>query len=636
MNFIELRRRLECAEQRFIHFFAAGKALATISFKELAARAATLRARLQDQGLASGSRVGILSPNSVDWLIWDLALIELGCTVVALPDDLLQDRGAAVFDIYDLALVVRSQDAPAAAVLDGHPHVAAMHDMAVQPLTCRQALGDRPFGVDRVCSLTFSSGVSGTPKCLMINAAGIEWDVLHYIPEYRPRPDDRLLIFLPLTHQQQRLLLYAAYWLSTSLILIRPEQLFDALKRTQPTLCLAPPLLYEGIHERFLAAMDALPPKRRAQFELLRRWASRVPGWLGVRLRRALFRKVHEGLGGRMRLMITGMAPIKRPVLDFFAEAGIALFEAYGLTETGVIAANLPGHARVGSVGKPVKGSRVCVAEDGELLVSRPHFASHGYLDDQGHSLPFTPGKPVATGDIGRFDEDGYLYLLGRKKEIIITSQGHKLHPERIEAMLHDHPAVAKAVVFGDTFKHLVILVSLRVPETPELVAEINTLAADVGRRVGQAAQISKVVFITEQFTLANGLLTRSLKLNRRAIEARYSVQLFGRERQPAMELTAEQLGALDPALVAEVSSIWREILECANVPLTVNFFDLGGDSLSAMRVANHVHERLGVQLQLEDLLREPTVYGMVKRLSAARPSPAPSEPEQALEEGAI
>jgi len=637
VDLIELRRRLETHERLIHHLTATGEASA-ISFSELARRASGLRQRLASQGLAAGARVGILSPNCIDWLVWDLALVELGCTVVGLPEDLLPDLGAQVFEIYDLSLVVVGADLPAKALLQGHAHVTELHLLAQEPIAPRKMQGDRPFGVEGVCSLTFSSGVSGRPKCLMINAAGIDWDVRHYIPEYRPRRDDRLLVFLPLTHQQQRLLIYAAYWIGTSFILIRPEQLFDALPRTAPTLCLAPPVLYEGIHERFLAAIDALPPRQRALFNGFRRLAAALPGTLGQAARRVLFRKVHQGLGGRMRLMITGMAPIKRSALDFFNEVGICLLEAYGLTETGVIAANVPGACRPGSVGKPVEGSCVTIAEDGEVLVSRPHFASHGYLDDDGFAQPFVPGEPVATGDMGRFDEDGFLYLLGRKKEIIITSQGQKIHPERVESLLHEHPAIGKSVVFGNDQKRLVALVSLRVPRTEKVVAEVERHAGEVSARLGAAFSIGRVVCTADLFTVANGLLTRSLKLNRRAIEARYSMALFDREARRTAPLSPEQLRRLDPKVVQTVGVIWSEVLERQQIELTDNFFDLGGDSLCAARVVSRLHEQLGVQLRLEDLMRTPTVHGTVAAVMAAQAAAEalPAGPGLAVEEGAI
>ena len=638
MDLIEIRNCLE-THQRQIHYLTATGETASMPFAGLAARSAELRQRLVAQGLGAGARVGLLSPNCIEWLMWDFALVELGCTVVGLPDELVHETGGQIFEIYDLSLVAVADDAPAAAVLRDHPHTADFHRFAQDPIRLRTPKGDRPFGVEGVVSLTFSSGVSGRPKCLMINAAGVDWDVKHYIPEYRPTPDDKLLIFLPLTHQQQRLLLYACYRIGTSFILIRPEQLFDAFGRTAPTLCLAPPLLYEGIHERFLAAVESLSPGRRAVFDGLRRFLNLIPGPLGRIGRKKLFAKVHDGLGGKMRLMITGMAPIKRATLDFFNEAGIALLEAYGLTETGVIAANMPGSVRPGAVGKPVKGSRIIIADDGEVLVERPHFAAHGYLDEEGRAQPFKVGEPVATGDIGRFDEDGFLFLLGRKKEIIVTSQGQKIHPERVETLFYEHQAISRCVVFGNDQKHLVALVSLRVPRTDEVVADIERHAAEVGPRLGAAFSVGRVVCTEDQFTVANGLLTRSLKINRRAIESRYSMALFDREVRRAEPLSDEQLRRLDPEVVRVVSAIWSEILGKQQIELTDNFFDLGGDSLCATRVVGRIDEQLGVRLRLEELMRFPTVYGTVTAVSAAQKAlqaQAPAEAEAAFEEGSI
>src|SRR5262249_34954974 len=153
--------------------------------------------------------------------------------------------------------------------------------------------------------------------------------------------------------------------------------------------------------------------RKKKLVQTLRAAARAVPRVLAQPLRRVLFGPVYAALGGRMRTMLTGMAPIKRPTLEFFDELGLPLYEAYGLTETGVIASNTPAAKRLGSVGKPAKGCRITLGDDSEILVHREQFASFGYLESS-QGPTFVAGEPLATGDIGRFDEDGFLYLLGR------------------------------------------------------------------------------------------------------------------------------------------------------------------------------------------------------------------------------
>jgi long-chain acyl-CoA synthetase len=616
MQCSNLRARLETFGDRHVYFLLEQGTVGQRSFVELAAEVGELVDHLRLQHVGPGWRVGIVGPNSIDWLVWDLALMEIGCTVIAFPDEVLLQRGAAVFELYDLAFVARARgnDNPA---LAGSAHTCWLDDR--KPiLTARGPTGSSPFPVQEVCALSFSSGASGVPKCLMINPHGIASDVLSYVPEFELRPDDRILLFLPLTLQQQRLLAYAAYWHGISIALCRPEQLFEAMAALRPTLCLAPPLLYEGIYERFAAALEELPARRRRWAESLRSLAKKLPAPLGAPLRRVLFKRVYAALGGNMRLMMTGMAPIKRAVLEWFEELHVPLYEAYGLTETGVIASNTPRAKRIGSVGKPVKGSRIALGEDGEILVHREQFASFGYLPWDGSGEPFQPGAPVATGDIGRFDADGYLYLLGRKKEVIITAQGYKVHPERIESLLNRHPSIAQAVVLGDEQKSLVCVICIRKARTPELEEEIAGEVQRVNDGLDTSARIGKVVLTQERFTLANGLLTRSMKLDRRAIAKRFAMELFG-QGDAVAEPTAEELAEVDAELLAIVQETWQVVLGKRNIPLKAAFFDLGGDSLTAMRSMTHLEERLSTAITIRDLYQDPTILGVARLLTRER-----------------
>ncbi|QJE03669.1 AMP-binding protein (plasmid) [Massilia forsythiae] len=636
MNFLNLRPRLKTFADRHIHYLDESQVARQISFPDFADKAEALIERLRAAGVQPGWRVGMVAPNCRDWLVWDLALMELGCTVVAFPDDMVQEQGVKLFESYDLSLIVLARDGVPSA-LRAHPNTAWIDMLGTGRIEWRTRSGRVPFPVDDVCALAFSSGVSGTPKCLMINRRGIEWDVEHFVPSFRTLEDDRLLLFLPLTHQQQRLLAYAAYWHGTSIALTPPEALFPALEKLKPTLCLAPPLLYESIHERFMAALDDMAPGKRRLVGALRTVAKALPGFVGTPVRKLLFQRIYATLGGRMRLMITGMAPIKRAALDFFEELGIDLYEAYGLTETGVIAANTPAGKRLGAVGKPVEGSIITLGEGGEVMVQRSQYASFGYLHPDGSTELFPVGAPMATGDIGKFDQDGYLYLLGRKKEIIITSQGHKIHPERIETLLNAHAEVGKAVVVGNQHKQLVALISLRRAATPQVEQALGAWLAAINSRLRDAEQIGKFVLTDVQFSVANGLLTRSLKLNRRAIEKRFSMELFGMSSVDEQPLSEEEIRSVDPDLLQLVKATWEAILERSNLPLKENFFALGGDSLCAMRIIAHLQEKTGTGISVRELFQDPTILGVARCLSNERDAlPAEETLLLGAEEGAI
>ena len=227
---------------------------------------------------------------------------------------------------------------------------------------------------------------------------------------------------------------------------------------------IAPPTLFEAFETRF----SNLPWWKRIAARVLGELARRAP-FAGVRARfaRAVFADAYGALGGRMRVMITGMAPIKRSTLELFALMQLPLYETYGLSECGSISLNVPSAHRIGSVGRLLPGVEVTLAGDGEIIVRREHATTRGYFAcaEGEHERTFLGENRVATGDIGRFDEDGYLYLVGRKKEIIITRGGEKIHPEAVEAEIDACPDVAKSVVLGGG--DLATLVAVVFPRDP-------------------------------------------------------------------------------------------------------------------------------------------------------------------------
>ena len=608
MVFSDIITSLESCQDKFVHYFENKTEVCKLSFSELLQSSREILQQLKRCNVRKGMRVAIIGPNSVEWLKWDLALMELGCVVVSLPDEIVLEHGMGLVESLDLSLIVKDSNS-SHTLFDNCPYFTTM-DTKILNVVPRKVSGNSPFGVDDVCALTFSSGSSGRPKCLMINPRGIKWDIENYLPVYKPRADDRLLIFLPMTHQQQRLLVYASYKLKTSFIFVNPDQLTNALSHFHPSLCLAPPLFYDGIYERFIGAIEEMNPLIRHTLSAARWSLNRLPKIISNPLKRRLFKDIYSGLGGKMRLMITGMAPIKKPVLAFFNEIGIPLFEAYGLTETGVIAANVPGASRAGSVGKPVKGCKVTIGNDNEVLVLRNHQTTFGHIEMNGKSHPFDLNKPVPTGDIGQLDSEGYLYLMGRKKEIIITAQGHKIHPEFLESMLHEHESIAQAVVFGDGQKHLAAVIFVRHNLSDSLKSDLESFAVQLSERLSQSFPIGKVVFSNDIPSLGNGLLTRSLKINRPAIEARFSMALFDREKIIIAEPTDEELSEIDNKILAVVKTAWEDVLERSNLPLNANFFDLGGDSLSAMRIINSIQDELDVTVSLSDMVLQPSIYG--------------------------
>ena len=473
-------------------------------------------AQLKSWGIQPGMRVGILAGNCYEWIIYDLALLELRALSVAFTDDFAGMTSDELIDKYSLSLLLvpasdkerrNARQSAAVAFLDAKNSGVRAIDRE-----CPQA--DWEF---ETIGMVFSSGSSGRLKGLKLSRKGVEASVDAFTKMADPRPDDCLLLFLPISNFQQRLMYYSALWYGVDFIVTDPSRLFRALKDLHPTVLIAPPMFYEAIETRFYN----LPPWKRWAARILGGIAQSLPSKpLGEKLARRLFKDAYEALGGRMRLMVTGMAPTKRSTLELFRLMQLPLFETYGMTEFGGIALNVPGAARMGSVGRLLPGVRVELAADGEVIAVREHRIASTYFEcAEGEAeQTFIGPDRVATGDVGRFDEDGYLYLIGRKKEMIITAGGTKIHPEIPESAIDACPEVARSVVFADADSPALVAVVLpRNPNDASAKMRIQKFVDEISEQK-PAMAVSKVIFSEHAFSRENGFLRPNLKLDRKKI----------------------------------------------------------------------------------------------------------------------
>jgi long-subunit acyl-CoA synthetase (AMP-forming) len=315
---------------------------------------------------------------------------------------------------------------------------------------------------------------------------------------------------------------YSALWSDFDIIITDYTKLFAAMKALDPTILIAPPILFQMIHSDF----ERLPQARRENLLRLGRLLSLLPSaTLRLMLARRLFRDFHAQFGNRMRVLVTGMAPIRREMGRFFETMQLPLCESYGMVEAGSITYR-PAHCReFASVGKPLEGVQLTFREDGEIVVHRAQPMTLRYFqcaEGENERTFIGPGQ-VATGDIGRFDEDGNLILMGRKKELIITAGGYKLHPEVVEQQINDLPGVLHSVLFlRKDAANLTCVVDLD-PITGDgarerIKKEINALQS-----AKKAAQFVDVIFADQPFTRETGMLRPNLKVDRKAIIARYA-----------------------------------------------------------------------------------------------------------------
>jgi long-chain acyl-CoA synthetase len=515
MDLRELRSHIaEQKHQNVILTFEKGQ-VASRSRQTVVEDVAAACQRLRGWGIQPGMRVGILACNSYQWIIYDLALIEIRALSVAFTDDFAGMSADEMIEKYSLSLLlVQASDQAHRKSQSGAVALIDAECSGARAINRPPARPDPEF--DNT-GIVFSSGSSGRLKGLILSRRGIEASVDAFTKAAGSRPDDCLLLFLPISNFQQRLMYYSALWYGFDLIVTDPTRLFRALKDLHPTLLIAPPMLYEALETRFYN----LPAWKRRTAKILGALVGALPSRpLREKAARALFKDAYEALGGKMRFMVTGMAPIKRSTLELFRLMQLPLFETYGMTEFGGIALNLPGANKLGSVGRLLPGVRVELRPDGEVIAIREHRIASGYCEcaEGEEKQTFISDDRVATGDIGRFDKDGFLYLVGRKREMIITAGGTKIHPEIPETAIDACPDVARSVVLADPDALTLVAVVLpRNPQDEPAKARIRQFVDEIGERQPGMA-VSKIIFTDIVFSRENGFLRPNLKLDRKKV----------------------------------------------------------------------------------------------------------------------
>jgi long-subunit acyl-CoA synthetase (AMP-forming) len=503
-----------------VYAFERGKATA-YPFAQLAADAEHTQARLEAWGVRKGMRVGIYAPNSYPWLVHDLALIRIGAVSVPFTDDFAGQVNQALLDRYDIALLLLAKR-HAKLFAPCPDHVAFLDDEngAVAALP-RMPAAEADSGDHH--SLVFSSGSAGGLKGLVISRKGVE-DTLPPIIDAIGAGDsagDSMQLFLPMSNFQQRNMCYAAIWNDYDIIITDYTQLFAAMRALNPTILIAPPVLFEMIYSEF----SKLPAWKRAAVTALGNILALFPRAVRLKLSQALLPDLLGQFGSRMRRLVTGMAPIRRDIGRFFEQLGLPLCESYGMVEAGSITFR-PAHSReYGSVGTVLDGIRLSFQEDGEIHVHRDHPLTLRYFQcaDGENARTFVAPGIIATGDIGRLDAKGNLFLQGRKKEQIITPGGLKIHPEVIERELNACGEVARCIVFlKPGASQLTCVVDMVQPEADGARDRAKKFATGM-KSIRGAFQHVDVVFAPAPFSVENGMLRPNMKVDRKKIAATYT-----------------------------------------------------------------------------------------------------------------
>lgn len=538
-------------------------------------------------GVRFGDRVAIMSRTRYEWTLFDFALWTLGAQPVPVyPTSSAEQVFWMLHDAEVTACVVEHEDhaMTVGSVVDRLPRLQRLWQLdagrgAVAELVEAGAEIDedvvhrhrRAVTPESVATVIYTSGTTGRPKGCVITHANLmfETDMLigRWEPVFRSRPGDpaSTLLFLPLAHVFGRMVEVAAIRGAVKLghqPVMAAAELLPDLAAFRPSFVLAVPYVLEKIFHA--ARRRAEAEGKRGPFdkavEVAVRYAEALehkafgigPGpSAALRMQHQFFEKtvygkVRDALGGRVRHAMSGGSGMDRQLGLFFEGAGITVFEGYGLTESSAAAtANPPERTKYGTVGQPVPGTTVHIAEDGEVWLHGGQVFS-GYLNDPRATAAVLNDGWLATGDLGVLDEDGYLTITGRKKEILVTSGGKSVAPAGLEERVRNHPLVAQCIVVGNDRPYVAALVTLdqesvdhwlamqnRPPlpaaelvRDPALEAEIRRAVVTANTAVSQAESIRTFRILAHPFSEEHGLLTPSLKLKRKAIEKAYAVEV--------------------------------------------------------------------------------------------------------------
>jgi long-chain acyl-CoA synthetase len=552
-----------------------------ISSRQLYGYVVALARVLKQWGVQKGDRVAILSENRPEWMITDFACVNTGIVDVPIYATLtaeqtlylLQNSRAKVIFVSTLEQLRKVQSIQAKTSLE---KIVVMDDIAEVNVVPMWSLikdasleRDEQFDAqahqitpDDLATLIYTSGTTGTSKGVMLSHGNLTACAVMASQQTQWTPNDVYLSFLPLSHVTARHVDYVCYLEGVSLAYCAIfDQLPQMLKEVKPSIIVAVPRVYEKIRQE---------AERRAGHGLKRKifdWALHVgekhkqevgrgetPKSSTWKLAdRLVYSKIRGGFGGRSKAYFSGGAPLGKDMAEWFCAMGIPVMEGYGLTETSpTLSVNRPGAFKIGSVGKVNAGLQLKIADDGEILVKGPTVFKGYWEMPEETRASFVDGW-FKTGDIGELDSDGFLSITDRKKDLIKTSGGKFIAPQPIENALKANVLVAQAAVIGDTRKYASVIISPHFPlledwarangvsfnTRQELVATgkvrdlYKGIVEDLNKKLAHFETIKKIVVVPDEFTVATGEITPTLKLKRRVIEAKYKQQIDELYQEP-------------------------------------------------------------------------------------------------------
>ncbi len=555
----------------------------SITFKEAVDWAEKIAAGLASLGIKKGDRVSIISANRLEWALLDYATMALGALLVPVYPSLLSHQIRYIVNDCEAKVLVAADELQTEKVDEIVSELNTVQNYFVfdapenvkapwQTFNALAQMGEQflqknPDYVEQQikqvkredwATIIYTSGTTGEPKGAVLSHNNFLSNVEASISVIDIYSEDVFLSFLPLSHVFERM---AGHFLTnhqgaTVAYAESIDTVAENMLEVKPTVMVSVPRLYEKIYARILENVEMGPAVKRKIFY----WAIKVgrayvnhimnkkniPFFLSRKQKLAdklVFSKLKERVGGRLRFFISGGAPLSAEIAEFFAAAGLIILEGYGLTETSpVISVNLLDHFKFGTVGPPLPNVEVKIADDGEILTRGPHVMV-GYFKKEAATKEVIDEEGwFHTGDIGLIDEDGFLKITDRKKNIIVTSGGKNVAPQPIENMLVTTQYIEQAVVIGDKRKFLTAII------VPALEA-VKNWAAEQGKEINSYDEmlqleglrelirkevdlvnenlaryetIKDFIFAKAPFTIESGELTPSLKVKRKVVEEKY------------------------------------------------------------------------------------------------------------------
>ena len=545
-----------------------------VSAQELDAEVRATAKGLVAAGIQIGDRVAIMARTRYEWTILDFAIWYAGGCVVPIyetssaeqVDWILSDSGAV-----GLIVETPTHRELVNTVLPAHTkHIWTMTEDVLSVLATAGAhIGDDEIDrrrnallPDSLATLIYTSGTTGKPKGVQLthgNFLSECGNVVEGASDLFLKPNGSTLLFLPVAHVFGRMVQIGAIRAGLHLAHCSDPvgRLQPDLASFKPTFVLAVPRIFEKVYNGAEAKADAAGKgkifRKAADVAIAYSESLDKRGFNPLlTIKHALFdklvfSKIRAALGGNVEAAISGGAPLGKRLGHFYRGAGVTILEGYGLTETTAGATlNLTKHLRVGSVGRPIPGTSVKIAEDGEVLIKGPIVMRGYWQNDKANDEVFTSDRWFQSGDLGKLDDQGYLYIVGRKKELIVTAGGKNVAPAVLEDRLRAHPLVSQCIVLGDNQPFIAALITIDqdmlkgwvatnkkegasmqdLANDPDLITVIQTAVDEANKAVSKAESIRKFTILPTDFTIAGGHLTAKLSLKRHVINQEFASQI--------------------------------------------------------------------------------------------------------------